>query len=186
VSSLKEILNEEVIAPTLTHRPKEDIHRLCRLMWDHKVTTVVGSSLGGFYALVLAQWFDVATVLINPSMRPYETTRRYLGTNKVFDSGAEFEWTEKDIFALWELSYTVDTALLPVFSNIAWHRVLLLLSENDEVLDSKDTMAKLPRAKVVLDPVQGHRFSDISMYAEAIRDVANTKPDIGEPDHFTV
>jgi len=52
--------------------------------------TLVGSSLGGFYALVLAERFGCKAVLLNPSLRPYETLRAHLGAQTNLYTGEPF------------------------------------------------------------------------------------------------
>ena len=41
--------------------------------------TIIGSSLGGFYATHLAERFGARAVLINPAIRPYDDLRPYVG-----------------------------------------------------------------------------------------------------------
>ena len=41
--------------------------------------TLIGSSLGGFYATHLAERFGVRAVLINPAIRPYEDLQPFAG-----------------------------------------------------------------------------------------------------------
>lgn len=79
---LREILgpDETVIAPTLTHSLAAEFKLLCDYVRAHTITMVVGSSLRGLYALALAQKFDLRVILINPSLFPYETLNRHLGT----------------------------------------------------------------------------------------------------------
>lgn len=73
VSTLRAMLVEvPVVSPTLSHRPRQDLALLNELIETRAVTTVVGSSLGGFYALALAQRHRVRLILVNPSLRPYE------------------------------------------------------------------------------------------------------------------
>ena len=48
---------------------------------------VAGSSLGGYYATYLAEKYGTNAVLINPSVKPYETLEAYLGENKFYHSG---------------------------------------------------------------------------------------------------
>lgn len=188
VKQLQEILgpDELVLAPSLSHKPKDDFAMLAKMMWDHSIANVVGSSLGGFYALALTQWFDIRTVLINPSLDPSTTTARYLGTNKVFDTEATFEWTGKELQELRELESITNAAMSPEFSGVTWHRVLLLLAKNDTMLDSAWTAARMPRARIVFDSEQDHRFGYISRYADVIREILSKGFDIGEPDHFAV
>lgn len=182
VEQLRRILDEEVLAPSLTHRPKVDYAHLEALVREHRVTTVVGSSMGGFYAMALAQRFDERVVLVNPSLRFVDTARRYLGTNTVYDTGVTFDWTEREIDELREINATVQEALDPVLSGVTWANVLVLLAEKDEVLDARATAALLKWIKVVFDPVQDHRFADLGPYAERIRAIAAAPSDLGVPD----
>ena len=43
---------------------------------------IAGSSLGGYYATYLAEKYETNAVLVNPSVKPYETLAAYLGENK--------------------------------------------------------------------------------------------------------
>lgn len=182
VEQLRRILGEEVIAPSLTHRPRADYAHLEALVEEHHVRTVVGSSMGGFYAMALAQRFDERVVLVNPALRFVETARRYIGTHTVYDTGVTFEWTEREIDELRKIDATVEEALDFASSNVTWANVLVLLAEKDEVLDARATAALLKWAKVVMDPVQDHRFADLGPYAKRIRAIAAAPSDLGVPD----
>lgn len=172
VDQLRRILGDEVLAPSLRHRPKADLDALAELVARRQVRTAVGSSMGGFYALALAQRFDLRLVLINPALRADETTRRYLGTNTVYDTGATFEWTERELAELCEIGVTVEQALDPARSRVSWKNVLALLAEHDDLIDARETAARLPVGCVVFDAVADHRFADLMPYAERIRAVA--------------
>ena len=55
--------------------------------------TLIGSSLGGFYATHLAERFAARAALINPAIRPWEDLRAYLGTQTNLHTGETFEVT---------------------------------------------------------------------------------------------
>jgi uncharacterized protein len=75
----------KVIAPQLKHQPKEDVEFLKSILVDHKglAVHVVGTSLGGFYTMILSAAFskeeNLHFYVINPSFSPYETLSRYIG-----------------------------------------------------------------------------------------------------------
>ena len=56
--------------------------------------TLVGSSLGGYYATYLAERFGARAVLINPAIRPFDDLLPYAGTQTNLYSGQAFEVTE--------------------------------------------------------------------------------------------
>ena len=57
--------------------------------------TLIGSSLGGYYATHLAERCGARAVLINPAIRPYDDLRRYVGPQVNLHSGETFEVIER-------------------------------------------------------------------------------------------
>lgn len=171
VDQIRAILGGEVPAPSLTHRPEADLAMLSALMAERPVSTLVGSSLGGFYALLLAQRFGASAVLVNPSLHPDETTRRYLGMNRNFDTGEAFEGTDREVDELRAMCATSRAALDPATSRVDWSRVLVLLGAQDDVIDPQTTAREIERARVVVDAAQDHGFVDLMPHADAIRRV---------------
>lgn len=53
----------------------------------------VGSSLGGFYATVAAEWHGARAVLINPAVRPDQELRAHAGMQVNLHTGAAFDVT---------------------------------------------------------------------------------------------
>lgn len=178
---LAEITGMQVIAPSLTHDPMVDLQLLAHIVESTNVTAVVGSSLGGFYALYLAQRYDLRVVLINPSLKPYDTLADKLGTVSIYGSDATFEWTPYHLASLRQMGRVVDRACTQS-SGVTWANVLCLLATNDERLNAESTMAALPFAHHVLDSVQGHRFEDLMPYAAQIRATVTAASCYGEPE----
>jgi len=171
-TQIEAIVGERVLAPNLSHRPAADVARLETLIREEAVTTVVGSSLGGFYALYLAQRTELRVILVNPALNAHELLIDRRGTVQVYETGEEFEWTQAQIDELREISAFVDAALDPHASRVTWSKVLVLLARHDERIDTATTLARLPAtARVVVDEVQDHRFGDLAPYADAIREL---------------
>ena len=57
-------------------------------------TTLVGSSLGGYYSTWLAERYGVRAVLVNPAITPHEGLRAYLGPQKNLYTGEPYELTQ--------------------------------------------------------------------------------------------
>ena len=119
-----------VVEAELVQRPKEKI-------------TLVGSSLGGFYATWLAEKHDVRAVLINPAIDPHVGLRAYLGPQQGFHGGEAYELTEEHLRQWKEL----------IVSRVRPERYLLLVETGDEVLDYRAAVRKYRGAKQVV--VQG-------------------------------
>lgn len=88
--------------------------------------TLVGSSLGGFYATHLAERFGARAVLINPAILPYDDLRPFAGTQSNLHTGETFEVTEAHFTALRALAVARITRP---------ERYFLLVRTGDEVLD---------------------------------------------------
>ena len=83
--------------PQLHHRPALAM-RDVRAWIDREAPagrelTLIGSSLGGFYATFLAEHYGARAVLINPAIRPYDDLRPYIGRQRNLYTGEEYEVT---------------------------------------------------------------------------------------------
>jgi predicted esterase YcpF (UPF0227 family) len=82
----------EYRVPELHHRPSRAMAQAedaCRGVAADDLT-VVGSSLGGFYATVAAERLGCRAALLNPAVRPHRHFDRYLGPQKNLYTGEEF------------------------------------------------------------------------------------------------
>lgn len=73
-------------APDLTMSPEQVSAMLTRFTagMPPEELTVVGSSLGGFYATWLAEKTGCRAVLLNPVVRPWELVRDFLGEQETY------------------------------------------------------------------------------------------------------
>jgi len=94
--------------------------------------TLVGSSLGGFYATHLAERLGTKAVLINPAIRPYDDLAGYVGAQTNLYSGATFVVTAAHFDELRALA--VSRISRP-------SRYFLLVQSGDEVLDWREAVA---------------------------------------------
>ena len=93
--------------------------------------TLVGSSLGGYYATQLAERFGARAALINPAVRPYDDLRPWIGTQTNLYTGETFEVTPAHFDEL--LALRVARITRP-------ERYFLLVRSGDEVLDFRDAV----------------------------------------------
>ena len=135
----------EFLCPQLPDRPSQAIAvaeaEMERL--PQKKMTLVGSSLGGFYATWLAEKHGLRAVLINPAIDPHVGLRAYLGAQRPFHGGEGYELTERHLS---EWQALVVTKVHP-------ERYLLLVETGDEVLDYRSAVRKYLGAKQIV--VQG-------------------------------
>ena len=78
--------------PQLHHRPAramEQVEAACRDIAVDDLT-LVGSSLGGFYATVAAERLGCRAAMLNPAVRPHAHFGSYLGPQRNMYTGEEF------------------------------------------------------------------------------------------------
>jgi len=94
--------------------------------------TLVGSSLGGYYATHLAERFGARAVLVNPAIRPYDDLAPYAGTQTNLYTGEAFEVIDAHFAELRALQ-------VPCITRPG--RYFLLVRSGDEVLDWREAVA---------------------------------------------
>ena len=93
---------------------------------------LVGSSLGGFYATVLAERYKLKAVVINPAVHPGLLLKAELGTQKNFYSDDTYEFTQQHLDEL----HALDMLVLQHPENI-----FLMQEKGDEIINWKNTTA---------------------------------------------
>ncbi|MFT3735854.1 MAG: YqiA/YcfP family alpha/beta fold hydrolase [Rhodocyclaceae bacterium] len=112
--------------------------------------TLVGSSLGGFYAAYLAERFGLRAVFINPAIAPHRLLSQWLGTQTQIYTGESFEVTAADMQALHEMQ-------VPRYS--APDKLWLMVETGDETLDYREAVAHFSGVRQSIYPDGDHRFS---------------------------
>lgn len=128
--------------PALPHQPEQAVAvietELARAAKGP--VTLVGSSLGGFYATWFAEKLGLKAVLINPAVHPHRDLRAFLGVQQNLHSGEKYELTEAHV-AQWAKLF------VPVITPM---RYLLLVETGDELLDYRETVGKYAGATQVV------------------------------------
>ncbi|WP_292657565.1 YqiA/YcfP family alpha/beta fold hydrolase [Nitratifractor sp.] len=151
--TVREYFGEEAFAPSLPYVPDLAMDTLIQIAEQadrrREPLYLIGSSLGGFYALYLAERFDCKAVLVNPSTRPWETLAAHTGEGTNYYDGARFEWTPQHVERL--RKYRVPALSHP-------EKILLMLQTGDEVLDYRLALEELKGAQTLLEEGGDHSF----------------------------
>lgn len=135
-------MGDRFACPALPHRPQEAV-ALAESLIDGQgasAVTLVGSSLGGFYATWLAEKHRCRAVLVQPAVFPHLGLEQYLGTQKNLYTGAIYELTRAHLQGWRDL----------VVETVDPERYLLLLETGDEVLDYREAVHKYQGARMVI------------------------------------
>ena len=149
---------EAFIAPSFSYTPDLAIQTLEELIESYEDVKLIGSSLGGFYALYLAQKYGLKAVLINPSIYPYITLEKVLGEAPSFYDESHFAWLESHLKML--KKYETDLVIQ--------ENIMLLLQKGDETLNYKEAEAKFPNAKQIVEEGGSHSFDGIERYFDEV------------------
>jgi predicted esterase YcpF (UPF0227 family) len=120
---------------------------------------IAGSSLGGYYATYLAEKYETNAVLVNPSVKPYETLAAYLGENKSYYSDDVWNFDESHIEQLKTMD--VDVLAEPA-------RYYVLLQTGDETLDYRQAADKYKQADCIIEQGGDHSFIGFDRYIPKI------------------
>jgi|WetSurMetagenome_2_1015567.scaffolds.fasta_scaffold556824_1 uncharacterized protein len=155
---------ETVISPDLPVEPDKAINLLENIIESSSDSNkmIVGSSLGGFYALMLYRKYKIPTVLINPALYPWIQLEKSVGENINIKTGETFFWKKEFLLQLKNIEDESD-------KNIDLKDVFLLVATDDELIDFGETITLLGKTgSLVIWENAGHQFIRFSEALELI------------------
>jgi uncharacterized protein len=120
---------------------------------------VIGSSLGGFYAALVAQATGCRCVLLNPAVYPARDLQAHIGRVTNWHDSGEYEFTQHHVNELQTLQSTA-------FTDPA--RYMAIISKGDEVLDWREMTARYPAGRMLLQEGSDHAISEFDGYVEEV------------------
>lgn len=150
------------VCPQLPVSPKAAIALAASLLVPD--TTVVGSSLGGYYATWLCERYPElvrGAVLVNPAVLAHISLERYLGPQQNLYTGEQFDFTQEHIAEMRALEIAT-----PKRSAAYW----LLVEEGDETLDYREAVGKYPDSQQTVLAGGNHTFSRWNDYLDSVID----------------
>ncbi|WP_366519976.1 YqiA/YcfP family alpha/beta fold hydrolase [Sulfuricurvum sp.] len=154
-------IDEPFIAPSLSYVPELAIRTLEEMIESyHGDLCLIGSSLGGYYTMYLAQKYNLKAVLINPAIHPDQTLRRSLGNAPNYYDESYYNWNDTHLAML--QTYKTQIAYQKNFK--------LLLQMGDELLNYNEALNYLPNAYKTVEKGGSHSFEGIERHFESIRE----------------
>jgi predicted esterase YcpF (UPF0227 family) len=160
---------DEFICPQLPASPAQAItlaQSLIEQYFDQyadpnsdKKLSLIGSSLGGFYATYLAEKNNCKAVLINPAVTPPRELEKYVGVTTAYHSNEVFEF---------KTEYVEELKQLAVSQISQPERYFLLAATGDEVLDWRDMVAHYRGAKQHVIQGSDHGISEFADYLDLV------------------
>jgi predicted esterase YcpF (UPF0227 family) len=155
--------------PVLPVSPKEAIELAESLVANTSAAeiTVVGSSLGGFYATYLAEKHGWRAVLLNPAVVPQRDLSHYLGEQPLWHGGGSITVLPRHLDELRALAVEKITQA---------ERYYLIAATGDEVLDYRTMLAHYPGVRTTLIEGGDHAISDFPDYLDDVLAFCGREP----------
>ena len=136
--------------------------------WPRHSMAVIGSSLGGFYASLLANRTGCKAVLLNPAAHPARDLRAHLGWQSQWHDPAQGFTLEPQCIA--QLQALEQPGLLHP------RQVLGIVAKGDEVLDWREMVAHLRGARLLLLEGGDHALSDFERHLDTVLEFLGLAP----------
>ena len=120
--------------------------------WPAASTAVIGSSLGGFYATVVAQRLRCKAVVMNPAVDPARDLLWHIGTQTQYHRPEEnFEFRRE---------YVDELRATQVGALVQPERILAIIAKGDELLDWREMATRYAGCKQRVIEGSDHALSD--------------------------
>ncbi|MBS1169953.1 MAG: putative alpha/beta-hydrolase [Burkholderiaceae bacterium] len=152
---------DRYICPQLPASPKDSIQLLLSLLspFAPEQITLVGSSLGGYYATWLAEKLGARAVLLNPMTGIPTNMAQFLGATTTFHTNEPFEFKPE---------YVDDLRALKVERITHPERYWLIAATGDELLDWREMVAHYPGAKQTIIEGSDHGLTGFEQYLDEV------------------
>jgi len=120
--------------------------------WPRERTGIIGSSLGGFYATVVAERHGGRAVVLNPAVDPARDLAKAIGTTTAWHSDAPFEFRAEYVDEL--------RALAPPAELSDPERYFAVIATGDEVLSWREMRARYASCRLRVIEGSDHALSD--------------------------
>lgn len=157
VAALPDAIRPRLVVPALSHEPAAAVAAVAA--WIEREVrvpahelTIVGSSLGGYYATSLAETFGARAVLINPAIRPYEQLEPFIGTQRNLYTNDTWQLTR---------AHFADLARWRVAHITRPQRYFLLMRSGDDLIDWREAVVHYAGAWQFVAAGGTHGWEDI-------------------------
>jgi predicted esterase YcpF (UPF0227 family) len=140
--------------PQLPPSPREAMALVFEQLasWPVERIAVVGSSLGGFYATVVAERTGCKAALLNPAINPARDLAGYIGDLTSFH--------DPDDHFYFRAEYVTQLRLMTPREITRPERYCAVIAKGDEVLDWREMTARYPGAAIRLLDGGDHALTD--------------------------
>lgn len=163
---------DEYVCPQLPASPREAVALAMNIVRnvDPSTLTLIGSSLGGYYATWMAEQLGCRAVMLNPAVHAARDLASQVGVKTQYHSNEPFEFKAEYVDELQVLA--IDRITEP-------ERYFLIAATGDELLDWREMVAQFAGARQKVIDGSDHGLTGFDAYADEV--LAFCGVDTGKP-----
>ena len=149
---------DEYLCPQLPASPRAAVELVLDIASkvDPAELTLIGSSLGGYYATYVAEKLGCRAILLNPAVFAARDLATQVGVKTQYHTNEPFEF---------KAAYIDELKALAVERITHPERYFLMAATGDELLDSREMVAHFANARQHIIDGSDHGISDFAEYA---------------------
>ena len=153
-------LADQLICPALSASPRmaSQLALYASRGEPSERVTLIGSSLGGYYATWVAEKVGCRAVLLNPAIDPARDLQAHIGRQPVFFSNDEIDFRAEYVDELRALEIGVTNP----------ERYFLIAATGDTVINYRMMVAKYYGARLKVIQGSDHELSDFAQYIDEV------------------
>jgi predicted esterase YcpF (UPF0227 family) len=124
--------------------------------WPQERMAVVGSSLGGFYATVVAERIGCPAVVLNPAVDPARDLAAYIGE--------QTSWHDPQDRFFFRAEFVDELRAMTPQAITRPQRYFAVIAKGDELLDWREMSARYAGARIKLLEGSDHALSDFDQH----------------------
>ena len=161
----KNTSSTKILIPDLDNNIKNAYQQIKEIIKTESPSSIVGSSLGGFFGTYFAEKFDLLCVNINPAIPPIDMSE-YLGENQNYSTGEKFVIDQDQLNWLGEMNKKIK--VLKKHDNF-----MTLVQSGDEVLGYKLAIKYFSGSQLHVTYGGNHSFEDFESHIIKIQNFLN-------------
>lgn len=161
----KNTSSSRILIPDLDNNIKNAYQQIEEIIKTESPSSIIGSSLGGFFGTYFAEKYDLLCVNINPAIPPIDMSE-YLGENQNYSTGEKFVIDQDQLNWLDVMNKKIK--ILKKHKNF-----MTLVQSGDEVLDYKLAIKYFSGSQLDVTFGGNHSFEDFESHILKIQNFLN-------------
>ena len=157
----KNSTSTKILIPDLDNDIENAYHQIDEIIKLESPSSIIGSSLGGFYATYFSEKYELLCVNINPAVPPIDMSE-YLGENQNYSTGEKFIINKDHLKLLEKMGKKIKVLKRP-------KNFMTLIQSGDDVLDYKQAIKYFAASQIEIKFGGNHSYKGFKDYFSKIK-----------------